>query len=91
MLATQWCVRIFDDNASFQRSFVTIERVFAYYCRCIKVLPAFFRFRESIGPREFAVFCQECELTGDVKGRLTIIEARRIFKTANMEAGPPPQ
>jgi hypothetical protein len=38
-----------------------------------------------MGPREYAIFCQECQLTGDGKEKLSIIESRRVFKQANME------
>lgn len=64
---------------------MTLERVFAYYCRCIKNEPERFRFRESMGPKEYAIFCQECEITGEAKGKLSIIDSRRVFKRANME------
>jgi hypothetical protein len=66
-------------------SFITLERVFAYYCRCIKNTPECFKFRQSIGPKEYALFCQECEITGEGKGKLSIIDSRRVFKQANME------
>ena len=65
--------------------FVTLERIFAYYCRCIKNEPERFKFRQSIGPKEYAIFCQECEITGEGKCKLSVIESRRVFKTANME------
>jgi hypothetical protein len=65
--------------------FVTLERIFAYYCRCIKNEPERFKFRESMGPKEYAIFCQECQITGDAKGKLSIIDSRRVFKRANME------
>jgi hypothetical protein len=64
---------------------VTLERIFAYYCRCIKNEPERFKFREAIGPKEYAIFCQECQITGDAKGKLSIIDSRRVFKRANME------
>ncbi len=67
------------------RRFVTLERVFAYYCRCIKNEPERFKFREAMGPKEYAIFCQECEITGEAKGKLSIIDSRRVFKRANME------
>ncbi len=66
-------------------SFITLERVFAYYCRCIKNSPECFKFRQSIGPKEYALFCQECEITGEGKGKMSIIDSRRVFKQANME------
>jgi hypothetical protein len=38
-----------------------------------------------MGPKEYAIFCQECEITGEGKGKMSVLESRRVFKTANME------